>query len=65
MEYLGLNSSGYAIPIIKIYIIDDIPYSTLKESFGFVAPQSYHLLNKGNKLKEFLKEKEIKKVMEF
>ena len=64
MEYLGVNSSGYAIPITKIYIIDDIPYATLKESFGFVAHQSYHLLNKGNNLREFLEEKEIKKIME-
>lgn len=61
LEYLGKDKTGYAIPIKKIYFINDIEYLSLKKNFpGFVAPQSYHLLNQESELRKYLEELEVK-----
>lgn len=54
IKYL-YNDIGYAIPIKKITLINEISLSKLQEQFpNFVVPQSYYLLDKKKELLSFI-----------
>lgn len=58
IEYLH-NNVGYAIPIEKITLMEEVPLSELQQRFPkFVVPQSYYILDKKLELLSFLKSKE-------
>lgn len=57
MEYFK-NGVGYAIPVNKMVEFEPISLEELRNRFpGFVAPQSYYLLEKKEELLRFLLER--------
>lgn len=49
------NDIGYAIPIKKIILIEEVSLKELKKNFSdFVPPQSYYILDKKTELLKFL-----------
>ncbi|MBQ8392327.1 MAG: hypothetical protein IJX51_01010 [Clostridia bacterium] len=54
IKYLD-KGKGCALPILKVYEISEVSLELLRSKFpGFVAPQSYYLLNKKTDLLSFL-----------
>ena len=59
IDYL-YNNVGYAIPIEKITLIDEVTLSELQKRFpDIVVPQSYYILDKKPELLSFLQSREI------
>ena len=52
------NDIGYAIPVKKITLIEDVSLEELKSKFlDFVPPQSYYILDRKPELLNFLNSK--------
>lgn len=54
LDYM-YNDIGYAIPIKKMMLIEEVSLKELKNNFSdFVPPQSYYILDKKTELLKFL-----------
>lgn len=59
MDYLGDRKQSYAIPILFHESFAPIPLSMLRERFGFIAPQSYLVLDKHPELRDFIRARHL------